>query len=326
MADIFGVRVTPDLDTLGSFIICNKPGGQIDPAVVFNGENFLVVWSDPAYDQAGGIVVALVTPQGAVVDSGIQVSEGDAYPDIIFDGSRSLVVWSEDFLGIQGRFVNNSAQPEDTVFTIARIAATSTEPKIAFGNGVYLVVYADFCTTGISLDIHGQLVSSEGQLIGGIIRIADGPTIQAHPDIDYDGTNFIVVWSQDAHGVYGQFISTDGFPVGDQFQISQDTSYSREYPRIAAGFDNYLFVWGEYRDDSDIYGNIDTEIGIDEEITQEISYMLPSIISGPLILDNTSKVVVYDVMGRAISPDRLKPGIYFVITNSKAVQKVVKLR
>jgi len=326
MADIFGVRVTPDLDTLGSFVICNNPGGQVDPAVVFNGENFLVVWSDPAYDRSPGIVVARVTPQGAVIDSGIQISEGDASPDISFDGTRSLVVWSEEFLGVQGRFVNNSAQPEDTVFTIARIAATSTEPKIAFANGVYLVVYADFCTTGISLDIYGQLVSSQGQLIGDAILIADGSAIQAYPDIDYDGTNFIVVWSQDAHGVYGQFISTDGFLIGDQFQISQDTSYSKEYPGVAAGLDNYLVVWSEYRDDSDIYGNIDIEIGIDEESTQEISYILPSIISGPLILDNKSKVIVYDVMGRAVNPDKLMPGVYFVITNSKAVQKVVKLR
>jgi len=49
--------------------------------------------------------------------------------------------------------------------------------------------------------------------------------------------------------------------------------------------------------DSDIYGNIDIEISINEEITQEIPYILPSIISGGLILDNRSKVVVYDVMG-----------------------------
>lgn len=326
MADIFGVRVTPELDTLGSFVICNKPGGQVDPAVTFNGENFLVVWSEPAYDRAGAIVVARVTPQGAVIDSGVQVSEGDASPDISFDGSRSLVVWSEEYLGIQGRFVNNFAQPEDTVFTIARIAATSTEPKIAFGNGVYLIIYADFCTSGISLDIYGQLVSSQGHLIGEKIRIAEGPMIQSNPDIDYDGTNFIVVWSQGSYDVYGQLVSTAGFPVGEQFQISQDTSYSKEYPVVATGLDNCLVVWGEYRDDSDIYGNIDIEIGIDEEITQEISYILPSIISGPLILDNKSKVSIYDVMGRAVSPDKLKPGIYFVITNSKAVQKVVKLR
>lgn len=326
MADIFGVRVTPDLDTLGSFVICNKPGGQVDPAVTFNGENFLVVWSDPAYDRAGSIVVARVTPQGAVIDSGTQVSEGDAYPDILFDGTRSLVVWSDQFLGVQGRFVNNSAQPEDTVFTIARIAATSTEPKIAFGNGVYLVVYADFCTTGISLDIYGQLVSCQGQLIGNEIPIAEGPMIQSNPDIDYDGTNFIVVWSQGSYDVYGQLVSAAGFPVGEQFQVSQDTSSSKEYPVVATGFDNCLVVWGEYHDDSDIYGNIDIEISIDEEITQEIPYILPSIISGPLILDNGCKIVVYDVMGRAVNPDRLMPGVYFVITDNKTVQKVVKLR
>ncbi len=39
MADIFGVRVTPEVDTLGSFVICNKPGGQVDSAVTFRGRD-----------------------------------------------------------------------------------------------------------------------------------------------------------------------------------------------------------------------------------------------------------------------------------------------
>ena len=327
MADIFGVRVTSDLDTLGSFIICNKPGGQVDPAVAFNGTDFLVVWSDPAYGQAGGIMVARVTEQGAVIDSANQISEGDAYPDISFDGSRFLVVWDKEYLGVQGRFVNNLAQPEDTVFTIARIAATSTEPQVTFGNGVYLVVYADFCTTGISLDIYGQLVSSQGQLIGDIIPIAEGSAIQAYPHIDYDGTNFIVVWSQGTRGVYGQFVSTDGSLVGDQFQIAQDTLFSKEFPDIAVGIDNYFTVWGEYHDDSDIYGNLDLVIGIEEEEEkmQDFSH-IPSIISGPLIINNRNNIAIYDIMGRTISPDKLKPGVYFVVIDHKTVQKIVKLR
>ncbi|MGB3342030.1 MAG: hypothetical protein WBB37_11175 [bacterium] len=326
MADIFGVRVTPGLDTLGTFVICNNPGGQIDPSVTFNGENFLVVWSDPFYDRNPGIVAALVTPQGVVVDSGIHVGDGHDYPDVVFDGNRSLVIWHEDFLGVLGRFINNLGQPEDSSFIISRITGSSTMPKMAFGNGVFLVVYADFCSTGTDLDIYGQLVSSQGQIVGSEITIADGPAGQSFPDVDFDGFNFFVVWQQNNHAVFGRSVSTDGFLLGNELQISQDTLYNREYPAIAGGFENYLIVWSEFHDDFDVFGNIDIAIGVEEELTQQLSRNYPSIISGPLVIDGLQNVIIYDVAGRRISPDNLKPGVYFLVIDHQRVEKVVKVR
>lgn len=322
MADIFGMRVTPTLDTLGTFIVCNDPGGQVDPSVAFNGENFLVVWAEPYY----GIVAALVTPQGVVINSGIYVSDGDECPDITFDGNRSLVIWHEDFIGVQGRFINNSGQPEDSSFIISYITGSSTKPKSAFGNGVFLVVYADFCSAGTDLDIYGQLISPLGQIVGGKITIADGPAIQSFPDIVFNGSDFFVVWQENNHAVFGRAVSPDGLFPGNEFQISQDTLYSREYPAIATGLEKYLIVWGEFHEDFDIYGNIDVDIGIYEETKLDIKGNLPSIITGPLIIDDIHKAKIYDIMGRNVRPYDLKAGVYFLFIDSNTIQKFVKLR
>ena len=326
MADIFGVRVTPALDTLGTFIINNDPGGQVNPSVTFNGQNFFVVWSDPSYDRTPGIVGALITPQGIIINADIHISDGHDYPDIAYDGTRFLVIWQEDYTGVLGRFVDDSGQPHGSSFIISRITGSSTIPKMDFGDSLYLVVYADFCSTGTDLDIFGQLVSPEGQVIGTDIIIADGPGIQHSPVIAFDGTNYLVAWQQDNHMIRGRFVSIDGSVIGDEFQISQDTSYNKESPGTAVGSENYLVVWGEYHDDFDVYGNVDISVGVEEKFLHSVDRIYPSIISGPLVIDDHRNTMIYDVMGRNIRPDQMKPGIYFLMIDQKKIEKIIKLR
>lgn len=327
MADIFGVRVTSELDTLNSLIICNKPGGQTEPAIVFNGENFIVVWVDARFP---GITVARVAPQGVVLDTGIYIGGGSGYgedlPDISCDSQRSFVVWSQEFYGVCGRFINSSVQPEDSVITIDTTLATSSAPKVEFDNNNYLVVWADFCSTGTDLDIFGQLVSPQGSMIGGKITIAQGPEIQSYPDIVFDGTNHVVVWLEESNSLFGQVIGTDGQLIGTKFRISDNTPCLRDYPAIGVGMDNYLVVWGEYHDDYDIYGNVDIAIGVKEEVYPLIEGFFPSIISGNLLMPGESKFIIYDITGRRVKDNNPGPGVYFIKNENRIVKKVVKVR
>ena len=78
-----GVRVTPSLDTLNTFLICNIADDsfmQTDPTVTFTGENYLVVWSDEKYGPSNVFhpFAARVTPAGVVLDSGTRVSTSSA--------------------------------------------------------------------------------------------------------------------------------------------------------------------------------------------------------------------------------------------------------
>jgi len=51
-----------------------------------------------------------------------------------------------------------------------------------------------------------------------------------------------------------------------------------------------------------------------------------TIISGPVYLPKDKICKVFDIMGQVVTPDQLKPGVYFIQIDNKIVQKAVKVR
>ena len=323
MADIFGVRVTPELDTINSLVICNKPDGQVEPTICFGQANYYVAW----YDQFGArtINATRVTPQGQVLNQGNNIGDGSCGPDIASDSIHCLAVWSKEYYGVCGRFVDSLAQPVTEIRTISITEATSTVPKIEFGNENYLVVWPDFYEA--NLDIFGQFISPEDSLIGEQIKIAQGPEIQNSAVVGFDGTNFLVVWlqGQGPHGVFGQFVSTKGELMGSKFQISSDTLCYRQNPAIGVSPDNYFIAWSEFHTDLDIYGNLDITLGITEPDQLDKTFA-STIIAGPLSISNTAGYDFYNVAGRRVDMSRLAPGVYFIKLNNQPIRKIVKVR
>ena len=327
MADIFGVRVTADLNILDSLIIIsNSSSGQTEPAVTFADENYFVAWLDPASQTRNASVnVARVDTHGIVLDNGVFLGAGDYHPDIAFDGDRCLVVWSEEFHGVIGRYVNAACLPEGNTMEIALTLGCSTEPAVVFGTLNYLVVWADYCSTGTSLDVLGQLLSTNGQLIGDRILIAGGGAVQERPAVAFDGNDFMVVWVEDADKICGRYLTVNGTPIGEEFLISNDTPYERQYPSAAAGTDKYLIAWSEYHDDFDVYGNLDVAIGV-----AETNASLP-VVGSTVLWSQLQKYLaadarIYDILGRHVSTRKIAPGVYFLKTEEKILQKIVVIR
>jgi hypothetical protein len=52
----------------------------------------------------------------------------------------------------------------------------------------------------------------------------------------------------------------------------------------------------------------------------------PTIFSGPLLLPKDKTYKVFDITGRIVVPDKIKPGIYFVEVDGVVTQKVIKIR
>lgn len=52
----------------------------------------------------------------------------------------------------------------------------------------------------------------------------------------------------------------------------------------------------------------------------------PTIFSGPLLLPDGKNYKVFDITGRVVIPNKMKPGVYFVEIDNKIVQKIVKIR
>lgn len=331
------MRVTPALDTLASFTICNPANPdfiQTDPAMTFDGENYVVVWADEKLGTPNVFhtTVARVTPQGVVLDTGTFVTPSPAgsesRPNVASDGERSLVVWSRSSAGVFGRFVNANGQPEGEVVTFA--TGQSGGPNLAFGRENYLVVW--FVGVYPSLELFGHLVSPGGSIIGDLITVATGPDCHRWADVVFDGTNYLVVWqtgdNETGQTLYGQFVATDGSLVGTRFRICDNTSLKRWWPAVAVSDSNFLVAWGQGTD-SDVYANVDAVVtGIHEtaEPVCRLQRPVPTLLASELRSLGKTTGAVYDATGRKTGTSSIKPGIYFVKTESRPPLKTIIVR
>jgi hypothetical protein len=51
-----------------------------------------------------------------------------------------------------------------------------------------------------------------------------------------------------------------------------------------------------------------------------------TIISGPSLLPEDKNYKVFDITGRVVMPDKIKPGIYFIEIEGIIKQKIIKIR
>jgi hypothetical protein len=309
------VRVTPDLDILNTFYICNPADDtfiESEPVITYTGEDYLVVWSDEKYGPSNMYhpFAARVTPAGVVLDSGVRVSTSNTYeyrPNVADDGERSLVVWSGSSNGSYGRLVNRDGLPEGDAFLIA--PGTASGPNLCFGDSNYLVVWHE--GTYPSLQLYGSLVSRQGDLVGSTIPIAADGGCSRWAVAAYDGSRFLVVWMSGENNVpetiFGRFVAKDGSLVGDRFPVSDTSGVMRWWPALAFSDSNCLVAW-EQGTSYDVYGNVDLLVtGVAEQPAAPAVPVSkrPTVVSGVV----PGSVLFYDALGRR-SPAR-KPGVYF---------------
>jgi hypothetical protein len=267
--DIYGTRVTPAgtvLDT-GGFVISLSARGQYAPALGFDGTNFLAVWED---DRAGytDIYGARVTPDGTVLDpQGFAISQAanwQYYPVLVFDGTNYLVVW-QDYRNdpsdpdIYGARVNHNGTVLDPGgIAISDAVGRQNYPALSFGGTDFLVVWQDGRSG--SYDIYGTRVTTGGLVLNTDgIAISQSPGHQWKPAMDFDGTNYLIVWEDyrnSTSDIYGTRVTPQGTvldPNGIAISQVDDGQYVP-----ALGFDgsNFLVAWEDYRRSqyADIYG------------------------------------------------------------------------
>ena len=234
--DIYGTRVTKAgvvLDPSG-IAICTAPADQWEPTPVFGHDNFLVVWHD--YRNASGpdIYAARVTPAGAVLDpEGIAVCTAAGsqwYTDPGFNGTNFLVPWADRRNGTYDIYcarVSEAGEVLDPAGIVVSAAAYDQQwPAMAFDGTNYLLAWID-TRRASSADIFGARVSGEGVVLdsAGIpICTADGD--QWYPSMTFDGTNYLVGWTDGRAGaatdIYGAHVTPGGQPSGDFPLITGD--------------------------------------------------------------------------------------------------------
>lgn len=332
------MRVTPSMDTLASFEICNPPVLdmiQTYPKVAYGDSNYLVIWSDEKIGASNYyyICTARVTPDGAVLDTGACISSGvgnsEYRGDVTWDGTRWLAVWPKSTF-IEGRFITTQGLPDGNIMTLASGGANG--PTIAFDGVNYFLAYQT--GTWPNYNICGRFISPQGTPIGNeiVLAVDNGDTLR-WPDVVFDGNNYLVVWmtGQNNPGpnyIYGQGLATDGTLIGGNFLISDNTSSMRWWPVVAASDSNYLVSWGQGLS-SDVYGNCDTKIvGIREgEAGHQANTIQGSTIySGSLLPLMKQGFIVFDISGRRVVSERVQPGVYFITKDDYDIHKIIVVK
>jgi hypothetical protein len=272
--DIYGTRVTPAgtvLDTTG-IPISTAANDQLTPSVAFDGTNCLVVWSDRR-SGTPNIYGARVTPAGSVLDDTgfpivINTNFNSQYPSVTFGGTNYLVVWQDGRNGpvnwdIYGARVTLAGILLDTNgIPMSTAAGYQQFPSVTFDDTNYLVVWLDDRTNPfIERDIYGTRVSQVGTVLDPTgIPISSATYGQLYPSVAFDGTNYLVVWSDyrsnNISDIYGARVTPTGTvldPNGIQISTAANSQWS---PSVASDGTNYLVVWEENRDSTsmDIYG------------------------------------------------------------------------
>src|SRR6185503_14402516 len=211
--DIFATRVSQSgaiLDPLG-ITITTAAGRQIRPTVAFANGTYVVAWED--YKVSGGteadIAAATVSTGGAVTALGAVAPSGanEITPKLAGNGAGALRVWDSNG-DISASLFNGSAF--GGLIAITADGTTQSFPVVtAAPGGSYLVAYSDGAPG--TADITGVLVTTGGA-VGTGFPVSAAAGRQYDPKAAFDGTNYVVVWTNNNAGVdlYGTRVSTAG--------------------------------------------------------------------------------------------------------------------
>jgi len=350
--DIYGARVTPGgqvLDPSG-IAISDAPGRQRSPAVGFAGGNYLVVWEDYR-NGSWDIYGTRVSPGGVVLNTdGISISTAANFqwlPAIGFDGTNYLVVWedmrhngSSDIYGTRVTTAGGVLDPNG--IAICTAIRFQFSPAIAFDGTNYLVAWEDYRRSDYS-DIYGTRVTKQGTVLDTAgIAISKSMFDQFDPAVAYDGTNFLVLWSDCVNSgkpdIYGTRVTQSGSLLDYGRVIPQEGVQSNL--AMTRGSGDHLFLvyqsWtgtagGSTYNTDRIWGCMDPTPGggIEETPSAELRMMNrgATIVRGMLVLgaagsrQNTEyEAQLLDISGRKVldlqpganDVSRLSPGVYFI--------------
>jgi len=271
-------------------IITEGDYSKDSPAVVTAEDNqTIIVWRDYRSDHNHGDLYAQKLNGNGVPlwdQNGILVTTGDfyntsAYIRLVSDGSGGvLIFWIDTREGNIQIFASRvestgniaSGWPNDGL-SISPTPGTSPYVEICSDNsGGAIAVWSAYDSTPEDLEIYGQRVSSDAQLLwngGNPVTICDAPEYQSDPEICRDGSGgAFITWKDKRHDlegdIYFHHIQADGslsFPELNGRIVYADPGSDRreEDPRITAdGYGNAIIAWIDFRNDpqnleSDIY-------------------------------------------------------------------------
>ncbi|MDD5435299.1 MAG: hypothetical protein PH343_07720, partial [Nitrospira sp.] len=244
--DIYGQFITKNRALMGSpFLISQTSGIQKTTlhSIAFDGVNYFVVWDD--FRSGDSYVYGqFVSPSGNLAGPEIQISAGPGQMSSVeSDGNNYMVVWDAG-TDIRGRNINKDgslAGSEFIIDTKQQIVSDYNFINLAFDGTNYFVVWNDWNdrvgNAPSAWDLFGRIVDISGNPVSSVINVSSAQGDQTLPFIGFDGSNYLVTWTdgrKDANSnricesgegscldIYGQFIDKEGNRVNSEFTFGE---------------------------------------------------------------------------------------------------------
>lgn len=265
-SDIFACRLSPTgvVMDLAAIPVCQNQFEQTDPAVAWNGSQYLVVWGDRR-NGAQHIYGARITFDGIVMDpQGICLSGtagSQAYPEVASDGRAWQVVWqdarggSQDIYGVR---VGNNGVPSRVTGIVTLAGNNEEAPDITHNGLTYIVVWRDYRNIAATdADIYGCRVAGTGIRMAGDFLVSCDSTgvkgiagAQSAPRVCSLGSNSMVVW-EDYRGdgttcdVYGTRITSAGVALDRNGIAIATGANNQEIPNLSYDGSRIMVAWRE---------------------------------------------------------------------------------
>ena len=226
-------------------------------SIAANGDDFLITGCT-ALGSNPGIFGVFVTGLGKV-SSQFSLATGDCLPEIVakpsiaFGGSNYLVAYHQTLPFRVNQLIRGNRVSAGGVVLDGSDGFLVSDATIAdrccvavgFDGTNYLVVWSERGASDTK--IYGARIAPNGQNLGVFPITSAIPGQQFGPKVAFDGTNYLVIWSE-ISAVTGEDISGARIaPTGtvldpEGFRIATTTFHDRN-PEIAFDGSNYLVVW-----------------------------------------------------------------------------------
>ena len=231
--DSDGKKLGPDVR------ITNNRGFSVQPALLWNGVDYSVVWSD---DNGGD----LFQIYGLKVESSGQLSEPNALTNAIVDAraprivgsptSTLLVYLSGSSQRLLGQMLKADLTPDGSAFTITDEGAYDF--SVAWVNDRFVIAFS-IEQVDVGDAIWAATFDPNGKPIASAQRITDGANFARSPSVLSLGDRFALAWSDDRlqYDHYGIRLRTYDANLNPLAAITSlvETSSDSIYPSLAAG-------------------------------------------------------------------------------------------
>jgi hypothetical protein len=209
-------------------------------SMVFGGGVYFLTWVDSGGNTSNQYIKgAMISPSGEEVVSDFVISQAGYQTEIgqaatAFDGTNFMTTWSGTQGGssINGQIISPAGNFVTDPFVIYTNSADVSKQIICvlFDGTKYLVLFSPLTSTQspATWHIQGRFVTTTGQVMAKEINLTKDSGPQAVPRGAFDGTNYLLTWSQgfdpfstdsSDDSVKAGLFDVNGNPVSSEFTL-----------------------------------------------------------------------------------------------------------